>query len=107
MTDGVDPLRVEEVSVSFGGLRALDDVSLRVPAGGIIGLIGPNGAGKTSAIDTITGFARAEGSVVLQDDHIEMLPAHQRVRRGLGRTFQSLELYDDLTVEENVSAAAF
>ena len=91
----------------YGGVVAVDDVSLRVRAGGIVGLIGPNGAGKTSAIDAITGFAKAHGAVLLDGERIDALPTHQRVRHGLARTFQALELYDDLTVEENVSAAAF
>src|SRR5262249_23536441 len=70
-----------------------------------VGLIGPNGAGKTSVIDAVTGFAPAEGSVSLDGEPLDALAAHRRVDRGLARTFQSLELYDDLTVEENVSAA--
>jgi len=100
-------LEVEGLTVQYGGVVAVSDISLRVPAGAIIGLIGPNGAGKTSAIDAVTGFAKASGSVTLDGTRIDGLPTHQRVRRGLARTFQQLELYDDLTVEENVSAAAF
>ncbi|MCU1456901.1 MAG: Sulfate-transporting ATPase, partial [Actinomycetia bacterium] len=100
-------LAVESLTVSYGGVMAVDDVSLRVPVGGIVGLIGPNGAGKTSAIDAITGFTKARGTVRLEGDRIDALPTHRRVRRGLARTFQAIELYDDLTVEENVSAAAF
>ncbi len=100
-------LEVNGLTVRYGGVVAVSDVSLRVPAGGIVGLIGPNGAGKTSAIDAITGFAKAEGTITLQGEDIQKLKTHQRVRRGLARTFQSLELYDDLSVEENVSAAAF
>jgi ABC-type branched-subunit amino acid transport system ATPase component/branched-subunit amino acid ABC-type transport system permease component len=100
-------LQVEHLTVNYGGVMAVDDISLRVPAGGIVGLIGPNGAGKTSAIDAITGFARARGTVVLEGDRIDTLPTHKRVRHGLDRTFQAIELYDDLTVDENVSAAAF
>jgi sulfate-transporting ATPase len=98
---------VEHLTVKYGGVVAVSDVSLQIDAGAIVGLIGPNGAGKTSLIDAVTGFARADGSVVLNGDRIDGLPAHARVRRGLARTFQALELYDDLTVEENVSAAAF
>jgi sulfate-transporting ATPase len=113
---GVDPLpnadtqcelEVEHVTVRYGGVVAVSDVSLRVRAGSVVGLIGPNGAGKTSLVDAVTGFARAEGTVLLQGARIDGLPAHARVRRGLARTFQSLELYEDLTVEENVSAATF
>jgi len=100
-------LEVNGLTVRYGGVVAVSDVSFRVPAGGIIGLIGPNGAGKTSAIDAISGFAKAEGTVVLEASRIDGLRAHQRVRRGLARTFQALELYDDLTVEENVGAAVF
>jgi ABC-type branched-subunit amino acid transport system ATPase component/branched-subunit amino acid ABC-type transport system permease component len=100
-------LDIAHVTVRYGGVTAVDDVSMRVPRGGIVGLIGPNGAGKTSVIDAITGFAEADGAVALDDAQIERLKAHRRVRRGLARTFQGLELYDDLTVEENVAAAAF
>ncbi len=92
---------------STAAVVAVDDLSLRVPAGGIVGLIGPNGAGKTSAVDAITGFAKATGAVLLDGTRIDGLRSHQRVRRGLARTFQALELYDDLSVEENVSAAAY
>jgi len=100
-------LEVDALTVQYGGVVAVSDTALRVPAGGIVGLIGPNGAGKTSAIDAITGFAKASGTVSLDGTRIDGLPTHQRVRRGLARTFQQLELYDDLSVEENVSAAAF
>ncbi|HET6952476.1 MAG TPA: branched-chain amino acid ABC transporter permease/ATP-binding protein [Acidimicrobiales bacterium] len=95
------------LTVRYGGVVAVHDVSLQVPAGSIVGLIGPNGAGKTSAIDALAGFAAAEGTVRLRGERIEGRSPHQRVRLGLGRTFQSLELYDDLTVDENVSAALF
>jgi sulfate-transporting ATPase len=100
-------LAVEHLTVRYGGVVAVSDVGLHVDAGTVVGLIGPNGAGKTSLIDAVTGFTPAEGSVVLHGDRVDGLKAHARVRRGLARTFQSLELYDDLTVEENVSAALF
>jgi ABC-type branched-subunit amino acid transport system ATPase component/ABC-type branched-subunit amino acid transport system permease subunit len=105
---GTDPaLRVEDLRVRYGGVVAVADVSLRVDRGTIVGLIGPNGAGKTSVIDAITGFAPATGTIELCGQHIEALAPHARVRAGLARTFQQLELYDDLSVEENVSVAAF
>jgi sulfate-transporting ATPase len=105
---GTDPvLRVDNLRVRYGGVVAVAEVSLRVDRGTIVGLIGPNGAGKTSVIDAITGFAPATGSIELAGRHIEGLSPHARVRAGLGRTFQQLELYDDLSVEENVSVAAF
>jgi len=105
--DAPTVLEVEHLTVQYGGVVAVSDVSLRVPAGGIVGLIGPNGAGKTSAVDAVTGFTKAKGSVLLDGTRIDHLRSHQRVRRGLARTFQALELYDDLSVEENVSAAAY
>jgi ABC-type branched-subunit amino acid transport system ATPase component/ABC-type branched-subunit amino acid transport system permease subunit len=105
---GTDPaLRVENLRVRYGGVVAVAEVSLRVDRGRIVGLIGPNGAGKTSVIDAITGFAPATGTIELAGQHIETLAPHARVRAGLARTFQQLELYDDLSVEENVSVAAF
>ncbi len=107
ITDAPAVLEVGGLTVHYGGVVAVSSLSLRIPAGRVVGLIGPNGAGKTSAIDAITGFATAQGTVVLAGDRIDGLRPHQRVRRGLARTFQSLELYDDLTVEENVGAAAF
>jgi ABC-type branched-subunit amino acid transport system ATPase component/ABC-type branched-subunit amino acid transport system permease subunit len=99
-------LRVDHLTVRYGGVVAVNDVSLRVDGGQVVGLIGPNGAGKTSVIDAVTGFAPAKGSTELGGRRIDSLAPHARVRAGLARTFQSLELYDDLSVEENVSVAA-
>jgi ABC-type branched-subunit amino acid transport system ATPase component/ABC-type branched-subunit amino acid transport system permease subunit len=99
-------LQVEGLTVRYGGVLAVDGVSLRVDSGTVVGLIGPNGAGKTSVIDAVTGFARAQGDVVLATRRIDRLRPHARVRAGLARTFQSLELYDDLSVAENVAVAA-
>jgi sulfate-transporting ATPase len=102
---GPSPLRVEQLSVTYGGVAAVIDVSLEVGSGTIAGLIGPNGAGKTSVIDAIVGFAPSRGKVWLSGVDLEGMAPHARVRAGLSRTFQSLELYDDLTVEENLSVA--
>jgi ABC-type branched-subunit amino acid transport system ATPase component/ABC-type branched-subunit amino acid transport system permease subunit len=99
-------LQVDHLTVRYGGVVAVNDVSLRVDGGRIVGLIGPNGAGKTSVIDAVTGFAPATGAIELGGRRIDGLAPHTRVRAGLARTFQSLELYDDLSVEENVSVAA-
>jgi ABC-type branched-subunit amino acid transport system ATPase component len=82
-------------------------VSLRVRPGEVVGLIGPNGAGKTSVIDAITGFAKADGDIEVAGVTVAGLAPHARVKKGLVRTFQAIELYDDLSVEENVSVAAF
>jgi sulfate-transporting ATPase len=100
-------LTVEHLTVRYGGVVAVSDVTLQIDAGKVVGLIGPNGAGKTSLIDAVTGFAPSEGEVRLYGERIDEMPAHVRVRNGLARTFQALELYEDLTVEENVSAAVF
>jgi ABC-type branched-subunit amino acid transport system ATPase component/branched-subunit amino acid ABC-type transport system permease component len=99
---GDEILTVEGVGVRYGGVVALEDVSFSVREGEIVGLIGPNGAGKTTLIDALSGFAKAEGSVRLEGEPLDGIAPHQRIRKGLGRTFQSIELYDDLTVEENV-----
>jgi ABC-type branched-subunit amino acid transport system ATPase component len=96
-------LSVRNASVHYGGVAAVSAVSLDVPAGAIVGLIGPNGAGKTSLMDAISGFAAMSGDVIFAGRPVGHLKPHQRVLRGLGRTFQGIELYNDLSVEENVS----
>jgi len=100
-------LRLEDVSVRFGGTLALDRLSMEVAPGQVLGLIGPNGAGKTTAIDAITGFVKTSGGrICLGDEDIGGLTPEHRARAGLARSFQSLELFDDLSVEENVLAAS-
>ena len=103
---GAPVLEVEELQVRYGGVVAVHRVSLRIDRGAVVGLIGPNGAGKTSVIDAVTGFAPASGSIRLAGRAVDGLAPHTRVRAGLARSFQSLELYDDLSVEENVRVAA-
>lgn len=100
-------LAARGISVSFGGLRALDDVHLDVGEGQLVGLIGPNGAGKTTFIDAISGFVPYRGSVELDGEPLDGLRAHARARRGLARTWQSIELFDDLTVGENLAVASY
>jgi branched-chain amino acid transport system ATP-binding protein len=99
-------LRSVGISVSFGGVRAVVDVDLEVQPGQLVGLIGPNGAGKTTFIDAISGFVRAQGRVEIDGEDVTGLPPHRRAQRGLGRTWQSIELFDDLTVRENLLVAA-
>lgn len=98
-------LKVEGLSVTFGGVTALDDFSIDVSPGEIVGLIGPNGAGKTTAIDAIAGLVRSSGSVSLGGDRIDGLRSSSRAAKGLGRSFQSIELFSALTVAENLSVA--
>ena len=99
-------LTTTNMAVTFGGLRAVDDVDFEVRPGQLVGLIGPNGAGKTTFIDGITGFVQTSGRIDFDGADISTMSAHQRARRGLGRTWQSLELFDDLTVRENLEVAA-
>jgi branched-chain amino acid transport system ATP-binding protein len=103
---GLTALRAGAITVSFGGVRALVDVDLEVAEGRLVGLIGPNGAGKTTFIDAITGFVRSRGRVELDGRDLSRLAPHERARSGLTRTWQATELFDDLTVGENVAVAA-
>ena len=93
-------------TMQFGGLKAVNSVSMHIDDGEIVALIGPNGAGKTTFIDAITGFVNHRGSVELAGTDISDLPPHARARCGLARTWQSIELFDDLTVRENLTVAA-
>jgi branched-chain amino acid transport system ATP-binding protein len=94
------------LSVRFGGVRVVDQVDVVVEEGQLVGLIGPNGAGKTTFVDAITGFVRYTGRVELEGHDLTGMPPHARARRGLARTWQSTELFDDLTVLENLTVAA-
>ena len=100
------PIRASRISMRYGGLQALDDVSIHAHAGEILGVMGPNGAGKTTLFDTLSGQVRPSGGAVyLNGVDITRLSAHQRARRGLGRTFQQAKLFDDLTVLEALHLA--
>ena len=100
-------LRVENISVRFGGVVAVDTVSLEVRPGEVVGLIGPNGAGKTTLIDVVTGFTRPQsGEVTLEGQSIDRWAPRRRARAGIGRSFQSLELFEDMSVRDNLRAAS-
>ena len=95
-----------EITKSFSGIRALDDVTLRVDEGERVGLIGPNGAGKTTLFNCILGTLRPDsGSVTLNGVDLGSLPVHRRARMGMGRTFQRIELFSDTTVVEHLLIA--
>jgi branched-chain amino acid transport system ATP-binding protein len=99
----VPALSVRNISLRFGGVAALTDVSFDVERGHILGLIGPNGAGKTSLINVMSGSYRAnKGAIALNGQEILSLPPHKRAALGLVRTFQNLALFRDMTVFENV-----
>ncbi len=100
-------LEVRNVSMRFGGLMALENISFAVPAGKVTGLIGPNGAGKTTLINIICGQMRpSEGEVNIDGQPITGMAAHEVARAGLGRTFQNIRLFERMTALENVTVAA-
>jgi branched-chain amino acid transport system ATP-binding protein len=102
------PLEVTDISVDYGGVRAVDDVTIHVDDGETLGLIGPNGAGKTTLFDAILGLVSpSAGSIRIFGEHVsgsgvKSWSAHRRARLGVGRTFQRLELFGSLTVLENL-----
>jgi branched-chain amino acid transport system ATP-binding protein len=101
-------LELRSLSLSFGGLRVLQELSLHVDEGEIVSVIGPNGAGKTTLFNVITGVYRPEGGDILLDgESLVGLAPHDIARRGVGRTFQTLRLFLNMTVKENVMAAAY
>ena len=100
-------LDVSQVSVRFGGLQALDQVSVDVAAGHVTGLIGPNGAGKTTLFNVITGLQNpTAGRVLVDGEDITLAKPHQRARKGIGRTFQRLETFGTLSARDNILVAA-
>ena len=101
-------LEIREISKSFGGVRALHQVSFIAEPGRVNALISPNGAGKSTLANVISGFTRADRGVVLVGDQaITALPSHKRAEHGIGRTFQNLELFAGLSVLENLMLGAY
>jgi branched-chain amino acid transport system ATP-binding protein len=106
-TNGTHTLSVEGVSKNFAGLRALNQVSLKLEQGEILGLIGPNGSGKTTLINVITGLLPANGGrIVVSGLDITNRPPYEIAQAGIARTFQTIRLFRELTVLENVEVAA-
>jgi len=104
---GNEVLIVDNVHKYFGGIRAVDGVSLKVPRGSIIGLIGPNGSGKTTLFNTISGFYKPDkGRIIFDRRDITGLPPHKIYKLGLIRTFQNPRVWRSLTVFENVLGSA-
>jgi branched-chain amino acid transport system ATP-binding protein len=102
-----DKLLARRLSIQFAGLKAVDDVDLELGRGEILGLIGPNGAGKTTLVNALSGFqACATGSVLLGDLEVTKWSPRRRARAGLVRTFQSVRLFHQLTILENVQVGA-
>jgi len=103
----VSLMRVEGLTKSFGGVTAVEDVDFELAEGEIVGLIGPNGAGKTTIFNLISGlFPPSKGRVFLEDNNITSLKPHRRSRLGVGRTFQVVRTFTDMTVLENVMVPA-
>jgi branched-chain amino acid transport system ATP-binding protein len=99
-------LKVENVSIQFGGLKAVSDVNLELNKGELAGLIGPNGAGKTTFFNLLTGvYVPTEGSIVLDGEKLNGLAPYQITRKGISRTFQNIRLFGELSVLDNVKVA--
>lgn len=100
-------LRTHGLGLTIGGARILEDINIEIPKGEMVGVIGPNGAGKTTLFNLISGvYTPTTGTVELNGEDITRLPIHQRTRRGLGRTFQTSNIFPELDVVENVRLAA-
>jgi branched-chain amino acid transport system ATP-binding protein len=99
-------LHIQQISLSFGGIRALEEVSFMVQPSEILAVIGPNGAGKTSLINSINGFYHPQqGSIRFQGRDITHLPPYKRAQMGISRTFQNIALYTNMTTLDNLMAA--
>ena len=108
MTITAEPLlNVRDVSITFGGLKAVQNFSLALPPGGLFGLIGPNGAGKTTAFNLLTGVYRPQtGSVAVDGKRVDGKKPYRIVHAGLARTFQNIRLFGELSVLDNVKLGA-
>jgi branched-chain amino acid transport system ATP-binding protein len=105
-TVGPDQLHVQDVSLSFGGIQALCDVSFRAQRGEILAIIGPNGAGKTSLLNCLNNFYRPDsGRIFFEDQDLTKLPPHRIAHLGIARTFQHTALYTGLSTLDNLMAA--
>ncbi len=99
-------LNVKDLSKNFAGVKAVADLTFDVRQGEILSMIGPNGAGKTTVFNMITGFYSTDaGSIMLEDREINGLPPYAVARLGIGRTFQNIELFEDLSVTDNMRVA--
>jgi len=99
-------LHVNEISLSFGGIKALQNVDFEVTTGQILAVIGPNGAGKTSLINSINGFYRPQqGNIIFEGQDLAGLPPYKRAQLGISRTFQNIALYTNMTALDNLMAA--
>ena len=106
MTNSPVKLHVSDISLSFGGIKALQHVDFKVHEGEIFAVIGPNGAGKTSLINSINGFYHPQqGAIIYEGQNITKLPPYKRAQLGISRTFQNIALYTNMTALDNLMAA--
>ena len=99
-------LEVKHLGISFGGLRAVDDLNMSIEQGSLVGLIGPNGAGKTTAFNLLTGvYAPSEGTIVLDGESLVGKAPTEICKSGIARTFQNIRLFSKMTVLDNVKVA--
>ena len=99
-------LEVKDISISFGGLKAVDSFNITIKKGELVGLIGPNGAGKTTVFNIITGiYKQDKGSILINGIDITNKNTHERVNYGIARTFQNIRLFKKMTVLDNVKVA--
>ncbi len=99
-------LELRDLSKNFGGVRAVDKLTVTIEKGEILGLIGPNGSGKSTAVNLICGvFSVSEGAILLNGKDLGTMPPHRRLRAGIARTFQNIRLFGELTVWQNLSVA--
>ena len=102
-----DVLQVANLNKSFGGVQAIRDLSFQIDKGEVLGLIGPNGSGKSTTVNVLAGLMPAtSGNIQLGGSSVESLPEHERVARGLARTFQTASIFPDFTVREQVTLGA-
>ena len=101
-------LELNGVSKTFGGVKAVQDVSMSIASGEVRGLIGPNGAGKSTLVNLISGLLRhSTGTISVDGQSVDRLSAHQRAERGIARTFQNLRVFKSLTVQQNIEVAGY
>jgi branched-chain amino acid transport system ATP-binding protein len=106
MTSKTQLLKVENVGIRFGGLKAVSEVNLELNQGELVGLIGPNGAGKTTFFNLLTGvYVPTEGSISLDEDKLNGLAPYKITKKGISRTFQNIRLFSELSVLDNVKVA--
>jgi len=106
MTTSTPLLKVDQIGIRFGGLKAVSDLNMELKTGELVGLIGPNGAGKTTIFNLLTGvYIPTEGTISLEGEKLNKLPPYKITKKGISRTFQNIRLFGELSVLDNVKVA--